>query len=143
MQAAGSEFQNMLKGFFFYRAEHSWFRCACHRRMRLTAQERHFAEKVSGLNVIEHFLPAAATLLGVFDRAFAYQIKRVAQVALLKDDIAALELQNVDVGPDSFQHLLPDALKEAVFPSLPQSFSGGGTDRVFQTAQVFPVLPSI
>src|SRR6266481_37657 len=84
MQATGSQFQNMLKGFFFYRAEHSRFRCACHRRMRLAAQERHFAEKVSSLNVIEHFLPAAATLLGDFDRAFAYQIKRVAKSPSLK-----------------------------------------------------------
>src|SRR5438046_6742619 len=107
MQATGSQFQNMLKGFFFYRAEHSRFRCACHRRMRLAAQERHFAEKVSSLNVIEHFLPAATTLLGDFDRAFAYQLKRVAQVAFFKNDITALELQDVDVGPDSFSTFVP------------------------------------
>src|SRR5256885_16994287 len=124
----------MLKGFFFYRAEHSRFRCACHRRMRLTAQERHFAEKVSGLNVIEHFLPPAATLLGDFDRAFAYQIKRVAQVAFLKNDIAALELQNVDVGPDSFQHLRADALKEPDLTHLRESFCGHRSHRFFSNS---------
>src|SRR5260370_204231 len=88
----------MLKGFFFYRAEHSRFPCPCHRRIRLTARERPFAEKVSGWNVIEHFLPPAATLLGDFDRAFAYQIKRVAQVAFLKNDIAALEFRMLTSG---------------------------------------------
>src|SRR4030081_1368257 len=100
--------------------------------MRLTAQERHLAEKVSGLNVIEHFLPPAATLLGDFDRAFAYQIKRVAQVAFLKNDIAALKLQNVDVGPDSFQHLCADALKETVLRQLLESFCGRGRHRFFK-----------
>src|SRR4029077_18581030 len=93
VQTAGGEFQNMLEGFFFYRAEHGRFRCACHRRMRLAAQECDLAEKVSGLDVIEHFLPAAATLLGDFDRTFADHIKRVAQVAFLENDIPALELQ--------------------------------------------------
>src|SRR5437879_13646393 len=99
MQAAGSEFQNMLKGFFFYRAEHSRFRCACHRRMRLTAQERHFGEQVSSLNVIEHFLPAAAILLGDFYRAFAYQVNRHDQVAFFKIDITELELKDIYAVP--------------------------------------------
>src|SRR5437764_4013662 len=143
MQAAGSQLQNMLKCFFLYRAEHRRVRCACHRRMQLTAQQRHFAEKVSSLNVIEHFLPAAATLLGDFDRAFAYQIKRVAQVAFFKNDITALELQDVDVGPDSFQHLRPDALKEAVLTQLRESLCGRGSHRFFQTAAAIPLVPSL
>src|SRR5213079_765832 len=88
----------MLEGFFLYRAEHGRFRRACHRRMRLPAQERDFAKKVSGLNIIKHFLSAAATLLGDFDRAFAYQIKRIAQVAFLKNDIPALSCRMLTSG---------------------------------------------
>src|SRR5256714_10222120 len=133
----------MLEGFSFYRAEHGRFRCACHGRMRLTAQECRFAKKVAGLNVIEHFLPAAATLLGDLDRAFAYQIKRVAQVAFLEDDIPALELQDIDVGPDSFQHLRADALKEPVLTQLLESFCGRGSHRFFQTAAAIPFVPSL
>src|SRR5436190_19823725 len=102
--------------------------------MRLPAQERDFAEKVSGLNIIEHFLSAAATLLGDFDRAFAYQIKRIAQVAFLKNDIPACELQDVDVGLDLFQHLCASAFKEPVLTQLLKSFSGRGSHRFFQTA---------
>src|SRR6266567_6002075 len=142
VEAAGSEFQNMLEGFFLYRAEHGRFRGACHRRMRLPAQERDFAEKVSGLNIIEHFLSAAATLLGDFDRAFAYQIKRIAQIAFLENDIPAFELQDVDVGPNSFQHLRADALKEPVLTQLLKSFCGRGSHRFFQTAAAIPLLPS-
>src|SRR5437773_7455785 len=131
----------MLEGFFLYRAEHGRFRGACHRRMRLPAQERALAEKASGLNIIEHFLSAAATLLGDFDRAFAYQIKRIAQIAFLENDNPAFELQDVDVGPNSFQHLRADALKEPVLTQLLKSFCGRGSHRFFQTAAAIPLLP--
>jgi len=100
--------------------------------MRLPAQERDFAEKISGVNVIEHFLPAATTLLGNFDRAFTDQIKRIAQIAFLENDIPAFELQDVDVGPDSFQHLCADALKEPVLTQLLESFCGRGSHQVFK-----------
>src|SRR5207237_6911364 len=103
-----------------------------HRRMRLATQKRHFAEKVSGLNIIEHLLPSASTLLGDFDRAFADQIKGIAQIAFLENDIPALELQDVDVGPDSFQHLRADALKEPVLTQLFEGFCGCGSHRSFK-----------
>src|SRR5947207_15015330 len=133
----------MLEGFFLYRAEHGRFRGACHRRMRLPAQERDFAEKVSGLNIIEHFLSAAATLLGDFDRAFADQIKRIAQVAFVENDIPAFELQDVDLGPDSFQHLRANAFKEPVLTQLLKSFCRRGSHRFFQTAVAIPLLLSL
>src|SRR2546430_5710644 len=143
VQTAGRELQNMLEGFLLYRTEHRRFRGACHRRMRLPAKERDFAEKVSGLNIIEHFLAAATTLLGDFDRAFADQIKRIAQIAFLENDIPAFELQDIDVGPDSFQHLRADALKEPVLTQLLESFCGRGSHRFFQTAAAIPFVPSL
>src|SRR5438874_7192884 len=101
--------------------------------MWLPAQKRDFAEKVSGLNIIEHLLAAAATLLGNLDRPFADQIQRIAQIAFFENDIPALELQNVEVGPDSFQHLRADSLKEPVLTQLLESFCGRGTHQFFQT----------
>jgi len=41
----GSEFQNMLKGFFFYRAEPVGSAALAIAEMRLAAQERHFGPK--------------------------------------------------------------------------------------------------
>src|SRR5438093_544599 len=111
--------------------------------MWLPAQKRDFAEKVSGLNVIEHLLPAAATLLGNFDRAFTDQIKRIAQIAFLENDISAFELQDVEVGPDSFQHFRADSLKEPVLTQLLESFCGRGTHQFFQTAAAIPFVPSL
>src|SRR5205823_2845298 len=78
-----------------------------------------------------------------FDRAFADQIKRIAQVALVENDIPAFELQDVDVGPDSFQHLRADAFKEAVLTQLLKSFCRRGSHRFFQTAAAIPLPPSL
>src|SRR2546430_12646904 len=111
--------------------------------MWLSAEERYFTKKVSGLNVIEYLLPATTTLLGNFDRAFADQIKRIAQIAFLENDIPAFELQDIDVGPDSFQHLRADALKEPVLTQLLESFCGRGSHRFFQTAAAIPFVPSL
>ena len=114
VQPAGREFQDVLESLFLNRAKHCRLRGRSHGGMRLTAQKRIFAEKVAGLNIIEHFLPAAAALLGNFDRTFTNQIKRIAQIAFLENDIAALESKDVDVGPDSLQDFVADAFEKPV-----------------------------
>src|SRR5438045_4500086 len=92
--------------------------------MRLAAKKRHFAEKVSGLNIIQHFLPPAAALFRNFDRALANKIKRIPQISFRKNDITAVQLQDIDVRPNSFQHLCADALKETVLAQVLERFCG-------------------
>jgi len=54
---------------------------------------------------------------------------RIAQIAFLENDVPAFELQDVDVGSDSFQHLRADALKKAVLTQLLESFCRRGSHR--------------
>src|SRR3954447_10210901 len=54
----------------------------------LPVEERHFAEEVPGVDVTKRLLFAAATRLGNFYRAFADEIKRIAALAFLENNVA-------------------------------------------------------
>src|SRR5215467_62089 len=61
------------------------------RRSRLPVQQSHFAEQLPIAQNVEHGLPAVFPRHGNFDTAAADRVEAVASVALLEDDVPALE----------------------------------------------------